>query len=54
MLNRLVHFLFWSKYFQGIREAHRKMCYELGREDQEREYSCTYILDERGENTYEN
>jgi len=47
MIDRLIHFLFWSKLFEGIREAHRKMCYELGKEDQEREYSYTYIKDEQ-------
>lgn len=46
MFNKLIRYLFWSKSFESIREAHREMCYEQGRYDQEKELSYTYI-DER-------
>jgi len=43
MINKLIQYLFWSKAFEGIREAHKNMCYELGRYDEEQEYCYTYI-----------
>ncbi len=43
MMNKVIQFLFWSRAFEGIREAHRRMCYELGKDDQEREHSYTYV-----------
>lgn len=48
MLNKLIQYLFWCKCFEGVREAHRKMCYEAGKDAKERELCYTYI-DERYE-----
>ncbi|KZE68553.1 hypothetical protein AV545_02045 [Paenibacillus jamilae] len=33
MFNSIIHKLFWSRAFDEVREAHRKMCYELGVKD---------------------
>jgi hypothetical protein len=48
MLTKIINYLFWSKSFEEIREKHKKMCYELGKYDQEREFCYTHI-DERYE-----
>jgi hypothetical protein len=48
VLNKLIYLLFWSRAFEGVREAHRAMCYEMGKDDQEKELCYTYI-DERYE-----
>lgn len=43
MINKLIRYLFWSKAFEEVREAHREMCYGLGRYDEEQQFSYTYI-----------
>lgn len=48
MISKLINYLFWSKSFESVREAHKEMCYKQGRYDQEREFCYTHI-DERYE-----